>query len=205
MWWALAVAAAHPGADERMDARLHELSACEPGLWLERARALADERRTDEALEAVGRAEACGASPVELALSRGLLLAGPRPADALVQLDAVLKVLPDHAGALAARAHARADLGMTADAIGDLRRAIATSRAPSPDDVLLVATLLERQGDPEAALAALDDSGLTAPAVVDRAVALELALGRPESALGRLDAMPDTPTWWERRAEIEGW
>lgn len=201
-WWALAVAAAHPGADERLDARLHELAACEPGLWLERARALADEQRTPEALAAVDRAEGCGASPVELALTRGLLLAAKRPADAIVQLDAVLKVLPDHAGALAARGHARADLGMVAPAVSDLRRATALSATPSPDDVLLVATLLERSGDPEAALAALDASDLDAPAVVERSVALELALGRPESALGRLEAMPDTPYWWERRAEL---
>ncbi|MCA9489438.1 MAG: hypothetical protein KC621_05930 [Myxococcales bacterium] len=202
MWWALAVAAAHPGADERMDARLHELSSCEPGLWLERARVLADEQRTDEALEALATAEGCGASPVELALARGLVLAPTRPAEELVQLDAALRVLPDHAGALAARGHLRAELGQTALAIADLRAAIATSAAPSPDDVLFVAALLERSGDPEAALRTLDDSGLSAPAVVERAVALEVALGRPESALGRLDAMPDTPYWWARRAEL---
>ena len=199
--WALAVAAAHPAADERLAERTRELGDCEPGLWLERARALRDEQRLEEALQATTRAEGCGASPVELAVTRGLLLAPTRPAEALPQLDAVLRVLPDHVGVLAARGRALAALGRDAEALVDLNRALALSPAPSPDDVLTVARLERKLGDPEAALRVLDDSGSTAPAVVEEAVSIEVELGRPEAALGRLEAMPDTPYWWERRAE----
>ncbi len=200
----VAGALAHPSADERFDSRIAELppEGCVAGVWLERARALGEEGRRDEALGAVDAAAGCGAGPVELALARGLLLAESRPAEALAHLDAFLRVQPGHAGASSARAEVRRALGDRAGAVADLRAALAASAAPSPDDVLRLARLLAEQGDPEAALGVIDEAPAS-PALVEEAVALELALDRPEAALGRLDAMPLTPHWLALRARVE--
>jgi tetratricopeptide (TPR) repeat protein len=199
MWpWLLPPSAAHPGADERLAANLADERAADPQLWLDQARALASEGRGDEALIALQHARSSGADTVDLALVRAMVLAATGPAAAVRELDAVLAARPEHAGARALRARLWARLDQPEAALDDLR---ALGEGATLDDRLLLVHLLRDLHRYDEALAAVD-AGPSVPALVDAAVQLELVLGRPEAALGRLDAMPDTPFWAARRAAL---
>lgn len=193
-------AAAHPAADEALAAELAGGAAGEPEVWLRRARALAAEGRTGDGLAALQRARALGADPAEVALARGVLLAASDPGRAELELDAALAGRPGHAGALATRARLRAARGDAEGAAADL---LALGDRAGPDDRLLAARLLRDLGRPAEALEVLD-GGPPAPALVEAAVALELALGRPDAALGRLDALPEAPWTWALRDRVAG-
>lgn len=183
----VAIAVAHPGADEVFAAQRGD-EGCDAAAWLLRARALSAERRVDDGLAALQRARACGAEPTEVALARAALLASRDPARARAELDVVLAAVPGHQGARALRARLLAAVDPEA-AVADVR---ALGASASVDDRLLAARLLRDLGRPDDALALVDD-GPPAPALVAFAVDAELALGRPEAAAGRLDALPVAP------------
>lgn len=195
---ALGLAYAHPGMDDRLAAGAG--STCDVEEWLSLARGFADEHRIEEADHATAQAAACGADPAVIALYRAL-----RPGAPIADLDAAVAANPDHAGVRLARSRALARLGRTDDAIGDAERALAPIDRPQPDDLLYLSRLHTTFGDREAALAVLDD-GISrigpAPALVDEALTLELALGRPIAALARLDGLPRTPTWLAWRSTV---
>ncbi|MEQ1505768.1 MAG: hypothetical protein ABMB14_26270 [Myxococcota bacterium] len=198
------VAAAHPTADEAMAG--DRPIGCDADRWLAVARSYAEERRAADALGALDRAAACGAEAGVVALHRGLiapLLSAPR--DALPALDAAIDANPNHVALRLARGRALAAIGRPEAALVDVERALTDLDRPQPDDVLLHASLLDAVGDPEGALTAVDDGVARlgpAPGLVARAVALELALGRPIAALARLDGLPDTPSWLDLRGTV---
>jgi hypothetical protein len=198
MRWLLAVAHAHPEADDRLVAHAAAAGDCAPEVWLAQAEALGAEGRVDEGLAALQRARGCGADPTALALGRGLLLARRDPARARAELDAVLADRPDHAGARATRARLWVASGRADEALSDLA---ALGDAATLDDLLLRVRLLRDRGRLEEALA-VADAAPAAPALLAEAIRLEVALGRPEAALGRLDALPLTPFWLELRATL---
>lgn len=190
---ALGLAYAHPGVDDR----LVETETCDVGPLLSLARAYADERRPADASRTLDRAAACGADPSVVAEHRALV-------DGSIEaLDAAIAADPDHAGLRLTRSHVLATLGRTSDAIADAERALARIERPQPDDALFLSRL--HAGDPVRALAVLDDTIRRigpAPALVDEALTLERSLGWTIAALARLDGLPRTPFWLDRRAEI---
>lgn len=201
----VSTALAHPGADGALWASEAALSLepCNTELWLGRARALAADQRVDEALVAVGRAETCGVAPALARVTRGVILAeAGRGPEAMSHLDAALALDPDHAGARLVRSRLLAEAGRLREAVADAERGLAQVTQPQPDDVLRLARLYRALGDDARALSVLDRA-LPSPALVEEAVEIELALGRPEGALGRIDAMPATPYWLMKRAGIE--
>ncbi|HEY0945992.1 MAG TPA: hypothetical protein VGD81_12025 [Opitutaceae bacterium] len=130
------------------------------------------------------------AAPVELAWGR-LDFARKRFADACRHFDRALARTPDNAEALILRARARAALGApeAPHAYADYSAAVRLLAEPSPS------LFLERAAlpiDPPVALAGLDEGLARLGPVVsllERALTLELALGRTDAALARLDAL----------------
>lgn len=202
-------ASAHPGADDRLAALAEPGQDCDAGGWLAAAYGLAEEGRRTEAFAAVARAQSCGveASALDIARARVLARMGP-PDEALAALDAVL----DGGGTApldlrASRGHLLAEAGYREAAVADLRVVVAQGR-PTPDDAVRLVDLLAEGGDPTGALEAADAAiGAIgpAPALVDRALHLELDLGRPIAAIARLDGLPALPMWLDRRAIVLAW
>jgi tetratricopeptide (TPR) repeat protein len=196
--FALGIAWAHPTMDDRLATGAG--AGCDIDELLSLARGFLDEHRTEEATRAVDRAAACGAEPSVLALYRAL---GPEGRTSLPLLDAAVAANPNHTGLRLVRSRRLAELGRTAEAALDARLALAAVERPQPDDVLWLAHL--EADAPDTALATLDDAIARlgpAPALVREALRIELALGRPIAALGRLDGLPRTPDWLEARADI---
>lgn len=198
------LALAHPFAEEA-------LAAAPPGCadggarWLKVAESFAEEDRLEEASDALARARACGMEEGVLAAYRALLDArGRDPAQALPLLDEALRVHEGHLGLRLARARVLAELGMLEAASEDWTYAFQHLARPSPDEVLRWAQVLMQAGDPRRALEVLDSAIERlgpAPSLVCAAVDAELALGWTAAALGRLDGLPDTPYWRERREQ----
>jgi predicted Zn-dependent protease len=120
--------------------------------------------------------------------------------------DTALDLEPRNAETLVLRARANAALGETEAAEADYVAALRLLTSPSPDLYLARAALPVA---PARALAAIDEGlariGPAAP-LLERALALELTLGRTDAALQRLDALAATAerkeTFLKRRGDI---
>jgi tetratricopeptide (TPR) repeat protein len=147
---------------------------------------------------------------VDYYLARVRLDAG-EPAQAEALLSALLGRLPEHAPSLVERAHAREALGRHLEAAADWERAIAVDPRPGPDHYLGLAAALAAAG-PEHRARAIErlDQGLVRlgepVSLALRAIELELAGGRTDAAIARLekiaDRSPRKEPWLVRRAEI---
>lgn len=165
------------------------------------------EQEWAEAEADYGRAETLAPGLPELALCRAALaLDRGRPAETLPQLEALLAREPGHAAAHVLRARALLALGRPAGAVTDLSAALETLERPTPELYLLRADA-RLQADPaarEAALAGLDE-GIRrlgpAVALVQRAIGIEIELGRHDRALARLEAI--APQYQRREAVLE--
>ncbi|MEZ4238291.1 MAG: hypothetical protein R3F59_19495 [Myxococcota bacterium] len=137
---------------------------------------------------------------------RGAAWAGA-DGDALRAVDAALAAHPGDRGLQLDRARLLAEAGRVDEAAQLGLEAIAAPGRLRPDDALAVVGWCRAVGRAEDALRVADVAiarGGPAPAVVEAALALELALGRPDDALGRLDGLPPTATWldWRGRAAV---
>jgi tetratricopeptide (TPR) repeat protein len=183
---------AHPdGAEER--ATLDALIASTPDNadpYLRRAAHRADHREWAEAESDLQRAAQLEPESLKVRVVSGrIYLAAERLREARAQLDAAIALSPNEAEARVLRARVLARLGEIASAHTDYNLAIASLEEPSPS------LFLERAALPIASLAALRglEEGIArlgpAAPLLERALTLELRLGRTDAALARLDAL----------------
>lgn len=130
---------------------------------------------------------------------------------ALADLDRWLEVYPQHEGALVARAGARERTGDLAGAVEDYSLAIDVTASPDPDAILARARVQRQRGASflEQALQGLDAGMVRCGNLVAlelEAVDLEMALGRVDGALVRVDALlaqaARKESWYARRAGL---
>ncbi len=145
---------------------------------------------------------------VDLVRGKTLLRAG-RPAPAKEALDRFLTGDPDHPEASATRARALVQIGDYRAATRDYTRAIAGWESPAPEYLLERARAFAALGDFEAAVRGLDEGMARLGPIVSLqlpAIDLELAGGRDEKALARVDAIVSRTKhpspWLARRGEI---
>lgn len=146
-----------------------------------------------------------GSASVMLALAR-VYLGSDRAREAQAQLEAVLARHPGAPEALVLRARARAKLGEIVGAHSDYSSALAALAEPSPG------LFLERASLPISTVSALRglDEGIArlgpAGPLLERALALELRLGRTDAALTRIDVLASNSerqeTWLKRRGDV---
>lgn len=142
------------------------------------------------------RAGRCAATTPAIILLRGrALAAGGKHEAALTVLGDHLKTHPLDAAALMERARVRGALKLQEEAADDFSLAMRQIGKPEPDAVYEHVSLLCAAGRKTAALAVLDAALARSPgliSLVDRAVALELELGKPAAAASRIAALiPD--------------
>lgn len=147
-----------------------------------------------------------------LALARGrLLLDGGCPIEALAVLDEHLAGEPLDTRALHLRAEARVLSCDPLGAVSDYGRVIALSARPIPEHYLARADVLAGMGSGGRAQAVAGiDEGIArigpATTLLLRAVDLEVALGRHDAALARLQVLADFSTrkeaWYARRGDV---
>ena len=162
------------------------------------------------ALADLEQAEQLDPARAELGLHRGrLALATGRPEEAVAPLEDLLARAPDHPEANLALARALAELERPRDAAVHYTRAIEAAPVVIPSHYLERADVLLAAAEPQAALEGLD-VGLArlgpVVALANRAIEIELAQGRVDAALVRLDRLASRATrqetWLARRAEI---
>jgi tetratricopeptide (TPR) repeat protein len=126
-------------------------------------------------------------------------------------LERFLRLQPGHAEALYLHAQVLVSLGWGARAVHQLDRALKEVSQPDPDHYLARAEILVGLGKPHLprALAGLDEGMARLGPIVSldsRAIDLELALGRHDRALGRIDrqaaATIRKDVWLARRADV---
>jgi tetratricopeptide (TPR) repeat protein len=143
---------------------------------------------------------------------RGRLhLARGRPAEALPPLERAVQRSPDDPSANLLLARALVAVGRPGEAAGHYTRAIDHAPTPLPEPYLDRARSLLAAGDGhrDEALRGLDE-GIQrlgpVPALAMLAIEIEVARGRVDAALARLDALaarsPRRETWLSRRGEI---
>lgn len=147
---------------------------------------------------------------VDVALLRGrILLEAGRPADALPVLDGYVSRHPQHTQAWVCRARVLTYIGRHDAAIADYREALQRSPQPEPDLVLECANALVALGKSAEAVTVLD-AGLTKlgelPSLALRALDIEVATGKIEAALARVETMrqhaPRPEPWMAKRASV---
>ena len=140
--------------------------------------------------------------------ARALVLGG-RPDGARVVLDAFLEKSPGHAPALLERARIYDTLKMPEESLADYRNALRLTVNPERDLFLEIAGKLAGQhADDEAIL--VIQKGIASkgavPSLVLKAVDLEIAAGRYDDALKRVDSMarlmPRPEPWMAKRASV---
>ncbi len=118
------------------------------------------------------------------------LAAGGKLEAARARLTAFLAAHPVHAIALAARARVVSELGDPQQAAADSAAALAATGKPEPEDYFATANFLVADGRSAEAVGVLD-AGLARlgqiPALCERAIDLELTLGRPDAAVARAE------------------
>lgn len=179
----------------------------EPDLRLRRAEHRIESREFDAAESDLRHARLLAPrDPRILVAYASLALAREQPEVARQRLAVALSLAPGDPSAHILRARASARLGEAAAAHADYSAALAALPEPSPDLYLARAALPVA---PELALRGLDE-GIArlgpAAALVERALALELQLGRTDAALARLDALAAgaerKETFLKRRGDI---
>jgi len=207
-----ALAHAHVGLDEigrALDAELRR-HPHDAETHVQRARAHLAAHEWDRALAQLARAAAAGADPAVVGTLRGEAhLGAGRPRRARRELDRVLARRPDAWGTLFLRGRAWIALGQPARAADDFGRAIARLEAPQPEQVLARRDALLALGRRADAVTALDEGIARIGPVATlelAAVDLEVALGRWDAALARLErlcaANPPNPAWLARRGDV---
>jgi tetratricopeptide (TPR) repeat protein len=165
------------------------MAPADPAPLVERADLLRLDGQCAEAAQDLERAAALDPSLPGLDVRRGLLaLACGDAALAAATLDRHLASAPHDGDALLVRARARAMLGRRAEALADYERALTELPRPTPDLYLEAARLAVADGDPERALARLDDAAARlgrTPALENFAISLQRSLGRDAAALER--------------------
>lgn len=129
--------------------------------------------------------------------------------DAKSALDRFLAETPGHWGGLASRARVEAKLGRHKESLDDFRAALAANPEAQPDGVNEVAQALAHNGLTDEAVRVLE-AGMKRlgpiPSLQLKVLEMEVAAGRCDSALSRLDAMqrsaPRPEPWMEKRASI---
>ena len=184
-------------------------------LYLRRGELYGHHGETEAALADFDRAKRLDPALIAVDLSRGklLFLAG-RLAEARVALDGFLAAQPDDPDALSTLARTHAGLGRPGEAVEDYTRAIRAREKRGqalPDDYLERARVEAGRGGEHAleALRGLDEGLARLGPLVSLelyAIELELAAGRRDAALARLEAVaaqsPRKEPWLLRRAEI---
>lgn len=213
----LAVAATVPaGAHGPLHEQIADLSARiaqEPrnaALYLRRGELYGLHGDCDAALADLDRAArlAPDLAAVDLARGRTLLRAG-RLAPAKEALDRFLAREPDHREANVTRARVLVKLGDYRSAVRDYGRALVGWERPEPEHYVERAQAFAALGDLEQAVRALDEGIAKLGPIVSLqipAIDFELAAGRMEAALARVDAIasrsPRPEPWLARRGEI---
>lgn len=206
----VAATAVPAGAHEASGVRIAELSRqisqdpSQAELYLLRGEEYRHAGEFDAAGADYGTALALGADPVSVAICRGALaLDTGHPETALEVLCRVDRAAPPELHRLRGRAYRAC--GRDEAAASAFREALALTVSPRPGDYLDLADALRGAGNPEAALEALD-AGIAAlgpvASLVGPAMDLELARGRPEAALVRLEGLTPSPANLARRGDI---
>jgi tetratricopeptide (TPR) repeat protein len=162
------------------------------------------------ALADLEQAERLDPTRTDLGLHRGrLALAAGRPEEAVAPLQRLLAAAPEHPEANLALARALAELGRPRDAAMHYTRAIEAAPVGIPSHYLERADSLFAAGELQVALNGLDEGlGRLGPvvALATRAIEVELAQGRVDAALVRLDRLGSRASrqemWLARRADI---
>lgn len=162
------------------------------------------------AMRALARAEelAPGKYPVDLMRGR-INLGAKRPELALESLERFLKEQPGNPMALIYRARALALVGRGEEGLADYRAALAVAVNPEPDHFQEVAEVMVRHGREEEAVSVLV-AGIAklgpVPSLILKAMGMEIATGKFDAALQRVDVMrisaPRPEPWMAKRAEI---
>ena len=206
-----ALALAHGAFDARvaaLSARIEEQPSADR--YLERSVLYRGHGDLAAALADLERAERLDPTRTDLGLHRGrLALDAGRPEQAVAPLQDLLAEAPDHPEANLALARGLAELGRSRDAAAHYTRAIEAAPVGIPSHYLERADVLLAAGEPQVALNGLDE-GLSrlgpVVALASRAIEIELARGRVNAALVRLDRLAShasrQETWLARRAEI---
>jgi tetratricopeptide (TPR) repeat protein len=202
---------AHGAFDARvaaLSARIEEQPSADR--YLERSVLYRGNGDLAAALADLEQAERLDPTRTDLGLHRGrLALDAGRPKEAVAPLQALLAETPNHPEANLALARALAELGQSRDAAAHYTRAIEAAPVAIPSHYLERADVLLAAGEPQVALEGLDEGlGRLGPvvALANRAIEIELARGRVDAALVRLDRLAlrasRQETWLARRAEI---
>ncbi len=124
-------------------------------------------------------------------------------------LDDFLTQYPEHGGALASRARVLDKLEQHEAALVDFRSALMKTPNAEPDLVMEVAEALVAQKHIEEAADLIDAHLLRlghSPGLIIKALELEVAIGRFDAALSRVDAMqktePRPEPWMAKRASV---
>jgi predicted Zn-dependent protease len=180
------------------------------GLYAQRARVYVHMRRPDLAWVDQSRAVRLDPGLAELPLlAAEILFAMGQPSAALAEIEQFLRERPEDLAALRLAAETLSSLGRHQEAASVLQRLISLLSRPTPDLVLELARELERAGQPVEALKALDPWLARYPrstALFENAIRIELALGRREQAIVRLERLaklsPRAEEWLRRRADL---
>lgn len=214
VWWAAPVTLyAHPDIVARMAAANKRIAADPRNgeLYLKRAELHRLHQDWEAALADYRRAEQL-TPDLEVVFYRGRMwLDADRLDLAKSALDYFLRIKPNHANALLARARVLARLGNPLAGADDLSKAIARFDKPTPDLYLQRAQLLAAAGSVhlDRALRGLDEGiARFGPVVtlIQLAVDLESKQGRYDAALTYIDALPPhvkaLPLWMARRGDV---
>ena len=196
-WFSIAVASechGHGSFHERVEAIAAELQKRpdDPQLLLQLAAENLEHGDWEMTLLHLMRIDTVAPGKLATDLLRGrALAAGGKFEAAKTKLDAFLAVHPGNAAALATRARVVSELGDPQQAAADGAAALAATSRPEPDAYGELADFLTAAGRSAEAVRALDD-GIAKlgplPFFIQRALELELALGRADAAVARIDA-----------------
>ena len=211
IWVWLAMAMAHPDGHERIAAL--ELApadgSCAAEALLERGRLHLELGELDDALSDVDRARACDTALEGLDQLQGRVhfARGEFPS-ARTALERHLGQRPDDRAARLLLARTLLQLDQPALADQAFSQALGPETRPVPDHDLWWSTARERAGNVQGALEVVQASlsrNPGVPALEERAVSLEVALGRHDQAVARLDAwIARSPTVLSLRARKAG-
>ncbi len=137
------------------------------------------------------------------------LMAGGKFALAKAVLDDFVTKYPEHGGALASRARVLVKLEQHEAALADFRAALVKMPNPEPELVheVVEALVAQKQNEEATNLLELHLKRLgSSPGLIMKALEMEIALGRFDAALARMDAMqkaaPRPEPWMAKRAAI---
>jgi tetratricopeptide (TPR) repeat protein len=205
-------ALAHGGLHERI-AVLGEKIAAKPDsaeLHFELAAVYCQHEEWTEALVEIEKTEELAPGKFPTALFRGQVASGfGRWEEALGQFDSFLTKAPGHAMAHLYRARVLMKLARLDEALTDYREAFRCNESPDADFVSEIADALVARQQAGEALRALDKSMERlgpVPSLQTRALELDLAAGRFDSALVRTEILQNhavrPESWMARRASI---